>query len=80
MELENIKLRVGTMIQKAKDQVKETEGIHLRAKGLLEDLKEIQKILTEPAIVVTTTTNAECFKDKVVVTIPTPTAKTPEVK
>jgi glycerol-3-phosphate responsive antiterminator len=78
MDLANVKLRVGTLIQRAKDQVKETEGIHLRSKVLLEELNEVQNILNEPATVVTTTTNAECFKDQVVVTVPTPTAKPPE--
>ena len=78
MDLSNVKLRVNTLVQRAKDQVKETEGIHLRAKLLLEELKEVQKILDEPTIVTTTTTNADCFKDQVSVNIPTPTAKPPE--
>jgi hypothetical protein len=66
---ENIKLRLDSLIMKAKDSVKETEGLHLRAKGILKDLQEIKGLLY-PEIVITTVTNAGCFKDNVTVTIP----------
>ena len=70
--------RLENMILHQKEHVKETEGIHLRAKTMLRDLQEIHLDI-KTVVDIKTVGNEAAFKDKVIVTI-LPTDPKPEEK
>lgn len=51
MDLPNLKLRVDKLLQRAKDNAKETAGLKIRAELILFELQEVRQILEDVTIV-----------------------------